>query len=106
MPPASSHLADRPVPAPPPMIGSPRSLLPRNRLRMSLRLMRDMILPWGGAGDARAGDLVEVVDQCVDEGLIVDVVGQDHQPPVGAGAEAGRQNVEQRLVRRRIPERL
>ena len=24
MPPASSHLADRPVPAPPPMIGSPR----------------------------------------------------------------------------------
>ena len=34
MPPASSHLADRPVPAPPPTIGSRRSTMPRNRSRM------------------------------------------------------------------------
>src|SRR5215467_8635758 len=101
MPPASSHLAERPVPAPPPMIGSPRAIMPRRRLRMSLRLMRGMELPCSGAGEPRAGDLVEVVDQRVDERLVVDVVRQDHQPPIGAGAEAGRQNVEQRLVRQR-----
>ena len=34
MPPASSLFAERPVPAPPPMIGSPRAICSRNRLRM------------------------------------------------------------------------
>ena len=33
-PPASSLLAERPVPAPPPMIGSPRATCSRNRFRM------------------------------------------------------------------------
>jgi len=30
MPPASSHFAERPVPAPPPMMGSPRAIMARN----------------------------------------------------------------------------
>jgi hypothetical protein len=35
MPPASSHLAESPVPAPPPMIGSPRRIMARNFLKQS-----------------------------------------------------------------------
>ena len=35
MPPASSHFAESPVPAPPPMIGSPRRIMARNFLRLS-----------------------------------------------------------------------
>ena len=42
MPPASSHLAESPVPAPPPMMGSRRRIMPRNRLRMSPRGIRGM----------------------------------------------------------------
>src|SRR4029453_1556342 len=105
MPPASSHLAERPVPAPPPMMGSPRAIMPRSRSRMSLRGMRAMALPCcRGAREARAGDVVEVLDQGVDEGLVVDVVRQDDQLAIGAGAEARPQNVEKPLVRGRGPQ--
>ena len=37
MPPASAHLALRPVPAPPPMIGRPSAIFLRNDARISLR---------------------------------------------------------------------
>src|SRR5262245_29071340 len=37
IPPASSLLAEMPVPAPPPMIGSPRATLARRRFRMPER---------------------------------------------------------------------
>src|SRR5580765_5682756 len=37
MPPASSLTAESPVPAPPPIIGSPRATCSRNRLRMPVR---------------------------------------------------------------------
>lgn len=37
MPPASSHLAEIPVPAPPPMMGLPFSALAYNFLRIALR---------------------------------------------------------------------
>src|SRR4029453_11321971 len=107
MPPASSHLAERPVPAPPPMMGSPRAIMPRSRSRMSLRGMRAMALPCcRGAREARAGDVVEVLDQGVDEGLVVDVVRKNEQLAVCAGPETRRQHLEQLLVGRRIPERL
>jgi hypothetical protein len=42
MPPASSHFADRPVPAPPPMIGCRSAIICLNLLRMSWRAMRGM----------------------------------------------------------------
>src|SRR5438093_13601487 len=37
MPPASSLTAESPVPAPPPIIGSPRAICARNRFRMPCR---------------------------------------------------------------------
>src|SRR5579875_3099598 len=43
MPPASAHLADKPVPAPPPMIGLPAATWPRRRCRHSSRLKMLMI---------------------------------------------------------------
>src|SRR5215471_10024989 len=45
MPPASSHFADSPVPAPPPTIGSPRSIMPRNFSRIWLRAILGMLVP-------------------------------------------------------------
>src|SRR5579884_2063503 len=39
MPPASAHLADSPVPAPPPMTGRPPAACARRRVRMSSRIM-------------------------------------------------------------------
>src|SRR5688572_23290428 len=38
MPPASSHLADMPVPAPPPMMARPLATLARKRVRISVRV--------------------------------------------------------------------
>src|SRR4029079_3615968 len=37
MPPPSSHFAEMPVPAPPPMIGSPRRIMSRKRSTIALR---------------------------------------------------------------------
>src|SRR5579859_957781 len=42
IPPASAHLALRPVPAPPPMIGRPSDTFLRKRARISVRLMTDI----------------------------------------------------------------
>ena len=49
MPPASSHLAERPVPAPPPMIGWPASTIARNFFRISARGMAGMVHLRAGA---------------------------------------------------------
>src|SRR5699024_8643842 len=45
MPPASSHLADRPVPAPPPTMGWPLRILSRNLFKMVSRFDSDMETP-------------------------------------------------------------
>src|SRR5438477_5046766 len=51
MPPASSHLAEMPVPAPPPMTGSPAATLARKRLRIPALLLSTARPPcWHGAG--------------------------------------------------------
>src|SRR5690606_5750066 len=44
MPPSSSHFAESPVPAPPPMIGSPRAIIARNFSRICCRGIA-MLLP-------------------------------------------------------------
>src|SRR3954452_16012159 len=44
IPPASSHLADRPVPAPPPTIGSPRATLARRRATMLSRELSAVVV--------------------------------------------------------------
>ena len=43
MPPASSHFAERPVPAPPPMMGLPAAMRAWKRLRISARGMAGMV---------------------------------------------------------------
>ena len=49
MPPASAHLAQMPVPAPPPMIGRPAATWARSRARHSSRVKK--LMP--GAGSVR-----------------------------------------------------
>src|SRR5579884_269696 len=44
MPPASAHLADKPVPAPPPMIGFPAATWLRRRCKHSSRLKMLMVI--------------------------------------------------------------
>src|SRR5438067_7805314 len=75
MPPASSHLAESPVPAPPPMIGSPRRTIPWN---LSTRVRRSS----RGMGCAPLlGDFAEALDQGPGESRIVDITGKPEQPP-------------------------
>src|SRR3954469_1309440 len=50
MPPASAHLADSPVPAPPPMMGRPAATWARRRRRHSSRVKELMGTPGGGRG--------------------------------------------------------
>src|SRR3954453_23781463 len=47
MPPASAHLADRPMPAPPPMTGRPAATWARRRRRHSSRVNPLMAVPHG-----------------------------------------------------------
>src|SRR3981081_1396770 len=114
MPPASSHLAERPVPAPPPMIGCLRRTMAWNFLRMSLRAMRGMACfrrcrsnpsrPTAECGRTR--DLVEGRDHRLGEFRVVHIEGQADQLAIGAAAEVGVDRAEESLVGLRIPERL
>ncbi len=66
MPPASSDLAERPVPAPPPTIGTPSAIIVRNFSRMSCAAMAGMSVShalrfrWKAAtaASAKAGSLM------------------------------------------------
>src|ERR1700693_3395355 len=98
MPPASSHFAESPVPAPPPMIGCLRPIMAWNFVRISLRAMRGMACfrryrsdpSRAAGGDARARDLVEGRGHRLGEFRVVHVEGQADQLAVGAAAkEAG-----------------
>src|SRR2546429_10019039 len=96
MPPASSHFADSPVPAPPPTIGSPRAAMPANFASRSARSNR---------GTSALPYLVEGRDQFGGELRIIDVVrGPDQPPPVGL-AHLAFQRGEQLPVRPGIVER-
>src|SRR3546814_11448012 len=77
MPPASSHLADRPVPAPPPMIGPPRRFMSWNLSSRALRSKRGMALL-----SSRVLDLGQGGDCGFGEGLVVEVVWQVDQAGV------------------------
>src|SRR5690606_21054104 len=94
IPPASSHLADRPVPAPPPTIGSPRAAMSVNLVSSSCRSVRGTSTPCcacavvrggrartAGAGDGAGdvgdvGDVGEGRDEFLGELRVVDVVGR------------------------------
>src|SRR4029079_9773573 len=74
MPPVSSHLAERPVPAPPPMIRSPTRDILWNLSSRARRSNR-------GIGRApRLRDGAEMLDQCIGELRIVDIPGKTDQP--------------------------
>src|SRR5215218_1758968 len=87
MPPASSHFAERPVPAPPPISGRPAAILARKRSRSVFLAMRGM-----GAG-ARWGfgprcDVAPGGDERPDERIVVDVVRQANELLLGSGSES------------------
>ena len=92
MPPASAHLADRPVPAPAPMITPPPSSV---RAQLRARLV---------AGHRALHVLVELLRHRVGERGIVDVAV--HLDQLDALVEPLAQRGEQRLVGLRVVERL
>src|SRR5437762_6512658 len=100
MPPASSHLAESPVPAPPPMIGSPRRTIPWNlsiRLRRSSRGMDCAPL---------SDDLPEILHQRLGEWRVVDIAGEPDQPSRRRLPHHPLESREERRIGGRILERL
>src|SRR5690242_13535657 len=109
MPPASSHLADRPVPAPPPTIGWPLAIMSPNFWRIVLRATRGiwallLLPPRQAAGRRRTDDVLKGGDRRRGEFGIVDMMSNTDQPAVSAGPKIGGDDIEQGLVRARIPE--
>src|SRR6187551_841703 len=105
MPPASSHFADRPVPAPPPISGRPAAILARKRSSSVCLAMRGM-----GAGE-RCGlrarsDVAPGSDERIDEALVVDVGGQADELAVRARPESFLEHREERAVGLGVVERL
>src|SRR5688572_30695782 len=110
MPPASSHLADKPVPAPPPTMGCFFAAMSRKRSRIFLRSMRAMSVGGGGLsfGGKRRGcrDLAEGGDQRRGEVGVVHVLRQAEELAAGTRAEARCDRLEERAVGLGIPEGL
>src|ERR1700712_5726836 len=76
IPPSSSHLAERPVPAPPPTIGRPSRTMAWNCSRRCRRGMAGMRLPSDYGSEMQRSRL--------GEGSIVDMARQaDDTPPFG-----------------------
>src|SRR5262249_21236949 len=98
MPPASSHLAERPVPAPPPMMGSPRSIMAWN---FSISFLRSILAI---SAPRLLHDLEEILGQRLGEGRVVYIVGQADQPPARAWSDSCLQRLEEGGVGGRIPE--
>src|SRR5450631_778323 len=105
MPPASSHLADRPVPAPPPINGWPAAILARKRSSSSDLAMRGIRASERAWLRARR-DFAPGGNERVDEGFVVDVLRQPHELAIGAAAKSLLEGREQRAVRLGVVERL
>src|SRR6476620_6446068 len=74
-PPSSSPLAEMPVPAPAPIIGSPRAFMARKRARMSERGTRGITLNLGlPAGEPATKQPPKFGNDCSGEARIVDVL--------------------------------
>ena len=100
MPPASSHFADRPVPAPPPMMGSRRRTL-------GAQLFQDLVTR--DAGHAACPFLGSIsrklAARAARERGVVEMQRQADQLPVRCRNEVLRNRIEQRPIRCGIPER-
>src|SRR3954452_20274980 len=104
IPPASAHFALRPVPAPPPMIGSPASILRRKPSRISLRVrwnMRSFALSGNGMGQ----ELEQEGRGGVGERLVVDVLVARDEPDMGMTGKPPLQRLEERPVGLGVVER-
>src|SRR6478735_9769981 len=105
MPPASSHFADRPVPAPPPISGRSAAILARKRSRSVFLAMRG-IRAGEQCGLGARRDFAPGGDQRLDEGVVVDVIRQAKELPLGAGAKSFFERREQRTIGLGVVERL
>src|SRR6202034_1368414 len=105
-PPSSSHFAERPVPAPAPMMGSPRAFIARKRARMSDREMRGMNLSLRTpAGEAAAEQTAEFGDDFRGKARVVDVRGQADEAARACLPNGRFERPEQLFVGVRIGER-
>src|SRR5687767_9382640 len=102
-PPASSHFAEMPVPAPAPTIGRPASILERSRLRISVRVMPALQCYNTTSGDCGSSQHPQQqLDGLPGELRIVDVAVELNDRNIGTDVRLDR--VEHRLVRIRVPE--
>src|SRR5678816_293528 len=104
MPPASSHFADKPVPAPPPISGRPAAILARKRSSSVFLAMRG-IRAGERCGWGVRRDFAPRSDQRLDEGVVVDVIRQANELALGAGSESFFERREQRPIGFRVVER-
>src|SRR4029079_6202559 len=100
MPPASSHLAESPVPAPPPMIGSPWGIIAGTRASSSSRVKRLI------RGKSPLCDLAEGRDERLGEFRVVDVMRQLDELVRVSRREICFERREQGIVRRAVEEGL
>src|SRR5215216_6402696 len=108
MPPSSSLFADRPVPAPPPMIGSPRAIWALKRCRMAVRELStnwppcdscvqtaSFCWPWGPT--PAAGDLFCLLGYLRCRRCFVPEIGYLRVPPLSRRREHGDQTLRRGL---------
>src|SRR5918994_6963824 len=103
MPPASSALAERPVPAPPPTIGWPRAIMSRNFSRILARAMAGICSSACLAASA-AGNLLKSRHCGLGEFRVVDVQRQAFDPTPWRLMDSHLKRREQRGIGIRIPE--
>src|SRR6476660_3670808 len=105
-PPSSSPLAEMPVPAPAPMMGSPRAFMARKRARMSERGTRGMSLTLGPPpGQPAAEQPPELGDDRRREARIVDVLRHADEPARARLPNGRFERAEQFFIGIRIRER-
>src|SRR5208337_920772 len=105
MPPASSHLAESPVPAPPPTMSCPLRILALSRSRICCRVKRAMEISLKSvSGRTGRNNFQKVIGQGLSEGRIVDVHVEFDQPAIGPRPKFAFQGVEQHAVGRRVVE--
>src|SRR5438105_1332929 len=92
IPPASAHLALRPVPAPPPTIGSPAATLARNRSSNALRESWNMVASITGVPTHQAEEGPRGGGR---ERRVVDVLVPRLDPDPGMTGQPARHGLEQ-----------
>src|SRR5208283_3327356 len=100
MPPASSHFADRPVPAPPPMIGMRRRFMSWNFSKSAPLSKPDISNPPVSSRHDRAENL----DHAIGKDAVVDIAVHPFDPARRRGLDRPLYRAEQSLVGVGIPE--